>query len=288
MAKSMDAAVVTEVAKDALQPIMLLTMALTNGTNLRFALHQADIVFDGDTYEKTGGEIGEISESSTMEIGELTITLPNVTRVFSAYVAALNPTELRGATCTVIRVFGGLLDDATAFEDIWEGILDSWSLNGRKFECVIKDWIMTLFDEIPNRRCGRACPWNFGGTYCTLTANAGGGAGQYDQQTAQTADAGSTKTRLVDAARNEADDYWQFGPVTFTTGDNAGLTRYADTSDQASTYINFAVGFPSTISAGDIYTCSQRCDHTPNTCHDVFDNMLNYGGNLSVPRKSYR
>lgn len=288
MTKALVAAVTTEIAKGALQPIILISMTLTNATVLRYALFPADIEYDSNTYTGIGGELGGISESSSMEIGEVKVTLNNINRVFSAYVCALNPTELRGATIEIFRVYAGLLSDATAFEPMWEGTLDEWSIDGKQFTMVIKDWIATLWEEIPARMCYRACPWLFGGTYCTLTASATPGAGNYKQVTAQVADAGGSTTTLIDAARTEADNYWNNGQVTFTSGDNNGLSRVVKDFDNATATVTFEMPFPYEVAENDQYTIRQGCDHTPNTCNDRFTNMANYGGNLSVPRTSYR
>jgi len=287
MTKSLDAAVVTEVAKDALNPIILLD--IQTSTAVYYALHPVDIVFDSQTYIGIGGKLGEITESSSMQIGSLTIEINNVNRTFSAFVCSDAMTEFRGKDITVKRVFGGLLGNAAAFEYIWKGTIDTWDLTGRKFTMTVKDWIASLWKESPRRTCHRNCPWRFGGSYCGLTDSAAPGAGEYKKLTGQVADAGSTDSRLVDSVLTEADDFWQHGFVEFTSGDNSGLpARKISTSNQAGTYVDLEIPWPNTISAGDQYTIWQACDHSPGTCKTVFDNMVNYGGNLSVPRKPYR
>lgn len=286
MSKSLTGDVTTTIATDC-QPIILLEFQLSS--TVRYALFETDITYDGNTYTGIGGKLGDITESSDLTINSVKIRLKNISQTFSAYVFSLNPTEFRGKTMIVTRIFAEHIDDNTDYETLWEGICTGWQLDGRDFLIDIKHWIYSLNDEAPRRNCNPMCQWEFGGSRCALTANAGGGAGNYDEQTAQTADAGSTQERLVDAARSEADDYWNDGFVTFTTGDNAGFpARKVSDSDQGSTYVDFETPWPYTIDAGDQYTIIQGCDHTDNTCQSRFDNMVNYGGNLSVPRKAYR
>lgn len=70
--------------------------------------------------------------------------------------------------------------------------------------------------------------------------------------TGLTADAGSTTTTLRDAARTEADDFWNGKIIRFTSGANSGLLRQV--TDFVAATDDFVLSSPVTaIGAGDTY-----------------------------------
>jgi len=90
--------------------------------------------------------------------------------------------------------------------------------------------------------------------------------------TGQTADAGSSASVLVDAARTEDEDYWTDAIVGFTSGANNGISRkvvrsvganplagspFGDDETANSIYFDPQNPFPNTISAGDTYYITQ-------------------------------
>ncbi|MFH1320442.1 MAG: phage BR0599 family protein [Bacteroidota bacterium] len=101
--------------------------------------------------------------------------------------------------------------------------------------------------------------------------------------TGQTADAGSTASVLIDAARTEADDYWNNGNVEMTSGDNIGLKRRILDFTDATDTITFVFAFPNVIAPGDTYTIKRGCNKTEQQCEKVFSNFANFGGFTSIP-----
>jgi hypothetical protein len=75
---------------------------------------------------------------------------------------------------------------------------------------------------------------------------------------AGTADAGSTNTTIVDAARTEADtDYWHENVVVMTTGPNAGQARRITAFTPASDTITVSPAFTQPVAAGNGYVILQ-------------------------------
>lgn len=73
--------------------------------------------------------------------------------------------------------------------------------------------------------------------------------------TTGTADAGGAIDRTVDAARTEADHYWDAYKIKYTSGDNAGLFRHITDWDLPTTTFTH-LPFPNATSAGDTYVLS--------------------------------
>jgi len=68
-----------------------------------------------------------------------------------------------------------------------------------------------------------------------------------------TADAGSDADTLVDAARTEADNYWNGLCLLMITGNNVGLARRIYDFAAATDSIEVRDAFPNAIAAGDVY-----------------------------------
>ena len=85
------------------------------------------------------------------------------------------------------------------------------------------------------------------------------------------------------------DDFFREGEATFTTGDNAGVTRpiarYTHATRQFRTY----VPFPYDITSGDEFTVKPGCDGTNTTCATKFallsgtTPLVNMNGDPFVP-----
>lgn len=67
-----------------------------------------------------------------------------------------------------------------------------------------------------------------------------------------TADSGTTTT-MVDAARTEADDFWNGQLLVFTSGSNAGLARVITDFTASSDTVTFSPALPNAVSAADAY-----------------------------------
>lgn len=96
-----------------------------------------------------------------------------------------------------------------------------------------------------------------GGSGAGLQVTGGAGGLDIDAASIATAsgeaDAGSSTTTLVDAARTEADDYWNGQWLIMKTGANAGLARLITDFVAATDTITVNQAFPGAIAAGDDY-----------------------------------
>ncbi len=125
------------------------------------------------------------------------------------------------------------------------------------------------------------CAWVFGDSRCgkdlgplTVTGTVDSGAGQRG---------------FTDAARAEAAGYFSRGVVTFTTGDNAGISAEIKEHATGGVFTLWPrLQFPASV--GDQYSMTPGCtllkiaSGGTNGC-DAWANFVNYGGFLSVPTK---
>ena len=76
---------------------------------------------------------------------------------------------------------------------------------------------------------------------------------------------------------SQADDYYNYGLLTFTSGDNTGIAReirdYNDATGQFTAFLEF----PFTIQAGDTFSVYKGCSKTDTACK-TFSNIVNFRG----------
>lgn len=96
----------------------------------------------------------------------------------------------------------------------------------------------------------------------------------------------TSKRVFADTARAEADGYFDGGKITFTSGNNSGLSMEVKTFLQGSPaagVISLQLPMPFTVQAGDAYSMHAGCDKTFSTCGTKFANAVNFQGFPHVP-----
>lgn len=78
------------------------------------------------------------------------------------------------------------------------------------------------------------------------------------------------------AASTQADDYFAFGVLTWTTGNNAGLSCTVKKNTGAALDLVLPTAFA--IQVGDTFSVKAGCDKTLETCRTKFNNVANFGG----------
>lgn len=86
-----------------------------------------------------------------------------------------------------------------------------------------------------------------------------------------------------DSSRTEADNTFDQGLLTWTSGNNAGRAMEVKLFTQAAGKIELVLGMPVDLTVGDGYSMYRGCDKTLATCRDVFSNVPRHGGFPYVP-----
>lgn len=88
---------------------------------------------------------------------------------------------------------------------------------------------------------------------------------------------------FTDSGRSEADDYFNYGLLTWTSGNNNGLSMDVKDYDGTNDQFTLAEPMPFTVQVGDTYSVYRGCDKTKSTCKDVFNNLVNFRGFAEIP-----
>jgi uncharacterized phage protein (TIGR02218 family) len=81
----------------------------------------------------------------------------------------------------------------------------------------------------------------------------------------------------------KADDFFAFGLLVVTSGDNNGLEFDVQDFTGTGGIFKLRIYAPHDFGVGDAFTAYRGCDHTAATCEDTFDNLLNFGGFHMIP-----
>ena len=95
------------------------------------------------------------------------------------------------------------------------------------------------------------------------------------------------RANFSDNARTEADEYYRYGLLTWTSGLNAGLTMEVKQYTQTGGVFELQEPVPYDIAVTDTYSVYAGCDKSLAVCRDRFDNVINHGGFPHLPGEDF-
>ena len=250
-----------------------ITLSLVSGT-YRFTDHYKDIVVDGDTYDSAGGfRLSAIRKAQGNSVD--TFTLTNVVSPSgSDFATRAKKKLLENAT---IRVFLVNFKDPTEYYEDFKGLISrvkpkdfTFDIEGEGLSCLLLQNVMKTYEH--------SCIWTFGSSQCGFALSGVTVTGSVTGVT--------NRSVFEDTSRSEADNHFQFGILTWTSGLNSGISREVKSYDGINTEFTLYEPMPYEIQGGDGYSVYQGCDKLVDTCKDDFDNFENFAGYLyKVPKE---
>lgn len=244
---------------------------------LGFTDHDRDLVFEGLTYSaSTGFTPSAISAAASLAVDNLEVE-----------------GMLQAGALTEAEIMAGVYDFAEIevfmvnYNDLSQGSLKlrrGWlgevSCTRGRFVAEVRGLAQGLSQTL-GELYGPACRARFGDSRCKVNPAAHTVTGGVDG-----VDAANPRQIFADAARLEATAHFTGGAVTFTDGDNAGLSM-----EVKEHRLNAAIGgvftlalpLPYPIAAGDAYSLVAGCDKTLATCAGRFGNAVNFRGEPHIP-----
>ncbi len=291
MAKDLSTNIETEIATDEHRPIELYIVFLDDLT-IHLTDHDQDVEFfdidDGaQTYTAAAISRGEVKTNIDNRIDSVAVSLGNINRAMTDYIAAY---EFRGRRMIIRRVYEDYLTDPDDYITVFDGLMDNPVIGEQSMQVTLKSRLGTLTKRIPRRMYQIHCNWEFGSTECGVDKTATDIVGE-------TVIVGSSTSviRISGSAyENLADDYYKYGTVEVTAGDNSGESRlltYSSGTFAATGISGMQVGVGYNLPSdpvGDTVTIEQGCDKTPTFCDEQYSNLANYGGFDTIPENLVR
>ena len=282
---------VTEKNKSESEDILSFVDIFLEGETLHFVNNAININFfdlDGNPclYQGLKMTREKKEDSMDMEIQTVSAGLDNVDRGMSAYIASK---DFRDRRIVIRASFRNLISDSSNAWKVFDGFIDKPDISEKEFKVEL---VPRLGRGTLNTKIGvkqqLPCRLPFAGTKCAYGKDP---AVLKDEKTAQTVDSG-TIAYIIDGARAEADDYWNFGFVTFAsdtlTSALRSVTRMINDFVSSENKIHFKVALPCAPQAGDTYKIERGCDLTLDSCGSKFNNDANYGGIHTLPATMVR
>lgn len=214
-----------------------------------------------------------VKKSSKGEIERISYRIDNVNKAMSAYAAAHNFRNKRVVTRLIFRDHIGSYLDAKV---VFDGFIQSISFPEKRMEASCVPIIGSLSFETgwPYQI---QCNAKFGDAYCKVNK-------ELAANKVTSAATGGTTTAVIDTVNlTQADDYWNFGTVTFTSGNNDGASRKVVDFDNATKKAILDYALDNAVIAGDAFIIYRGCDKTLAMCGTTYSNTDNYHGHHTIP-----
>lgn len=243
-----------------------------DGSFVRFTSHPRKINFLSNDYipipiaRSQGEQEGVIKVGTmrvTIQLGDFTRTLIDVDKIRNQRILD------RGE----IKVYQVDLTDHANVRLRFNGFTGMVQINRLAVVIEFKDVFFLLKKNLPVKVFGESCNHIYGDTECTYNPDT--------LKVTGAADAGSTASKLIDAARTEADGFFARGIVRMTTGNLTG--QRVTCKRYASDTFFFLPNFSEAIQNGDQYEAWPTCQKTWAGCNSR-TNTDHFHGFQHIPR----
>ena len=86
---------------------------------------------------------------------------------------------------------------------------------------------------------------------------------------------------FTDSGISEEDNYYRYGKLTWTSGNNSGLSM--EVKGQVGGQITLLLSMPFQVQVGDTFDVGAGCDKYFDTCKNKFNNVVNFRGFPHIP-----
>ena len=163
-----------------------------------------------------------------------------------------------------------------------KGTLGEVRREGTAFTAEVRGLSQQLAEET-GRLYTATCSADLGDARCTIDLDDPAFRGE------GTVAAVTATSSFIASGLDAFDDGWfTAGKLTFTTGANAGFSVAVKTHRKVDTVtLDLWQAMPEPIAAGDAFIVTAGCDKRFSTCHDKFDNVINFRGFPHIPGNDF-
>lgn len=244
----------------------------TDGEVIGLTDLDVDVIYDSVTYKAANAfSASNIDKTTTLSVNNGTIN--------GLIVTDLPAFDLRNGFFDKADVYIFLYDftNNTKVRDLARGFLGEVQLTRQGYTVEYRS-LEQVMQQVIGKKYLATCPHKLGSTECGVSLASYTVTGTLTSVT--------DSSNFTDSSRAEADDYFNYGLLTFTSGDNDTLSREVKIFGSGAFEMLFP--FPYTPQVGDTYSVYAGCNKTKATCRDKFDNVVNataggFGGYDFIP-----
>jgi uncharacterized phage protein (TIGR02218 family) len=236
-----------------------------DGAVYAFTTHDIDDVVGGVAYlARPGLAVSDIIIAANAAVGNLQLTTLHDGTVFTT--ADVLGGKWRNAAFTIFRYNWASISDG--IDTLLSGTLGEFTLLRNSVTAELRDFRQYLQQAVGDAS-SKTCRARLGDARCKKDLTSFAYAGLITAVT-------DTQT-FADSSRTEALQWFNEGEITFTSGDNDGISAKIKTF--AAGVFTLAIPLILPVLPGDSYIavagCMKRVDED---CHDKFDNAVNFVG----------
>lgn len=241
----------------------------TDGVILYFTEHDDDVVIEGNRYLAAHG----MSASAVTSQAGLSVDNLEFEGILAA--DAIAETDILSgrydhAEISIFMV--NYVDPESGILPLKTGWLGEVTLQGGQFTAEMRG-LSSRLQQVIGDVYTSTCRAKLGDGKCRVNLTSYTVTGTVTQVDASFA--------FRDAARTEANHYFAYGVVRFTSGANQGLSM--EVRDFSAGRFGLFLPLPYPIAIGDTYAAVAGCDKMFDTCVRRFNNAVNFRGEPHVP-----
>ncbi len=174
-----------------------------------------------------------------------------------------------------IPAAGATLDTSPGAVGWFKGVAQDIQVGRLSAEITVDDYLALVgIQQMPRQLFGVGCFHQVYDAGCTLAKASFTSTGSVLAVT----DAAHFTTNLT-----QADDYFDLGVITFTSGVNNGFAATVSSYKNASGALALRIPFPAPPAAGDTFSIYPGCDLQQSTCTTKFSNLAHFSGQPYIP-----
>lgn len=225
------------------------------------------------TYTPLGVQRSSIKKTSKGEIERVGFKLDNVNKAMGSFAANHN---FRTKRIVVRLVFRDHLTSPLDTKVVFDGFIQAIVFEQKVMSATCTPKIGSLGFET-GWRYQLSCNARFGDAYCKIDKSIAA------NKVVGSATSGSTTTVIDTVNLTQIDDYWNYGTITFTSGDNTGLSRKVIDFDNSTKKATLDYALDNAVASGDNFIAYRGCDKTLESCENIYSNEDNFHGFHTIP-----
>lgn len=240
-----------------------------DSTVMGFTNHDKDLVVDGITYEAaTGFMPTSVDSQASLAVDNLDVEGMLSTGNITEQDILAGKYDFAEVVVFVVN-YEDISQGSIALRRGWLGEIE---LRNKQFVAEVRGLTQRLSQHI-GELYSPMCRAKFGDSAC--------GINTVLHQVTGIVSAVISQSQFTDNARSGDLGYFNYGKITFTSGQNNGLS--GEVKESRGKEIILALPMPYPIAAGNAYTLQRGCDKTITTCTSRYSNALNFRGEPHVP-----
>lgn len=236
---------------------------------LGFTDHDTDIMYDSVIYQAASG----FSPSAVADNSELAVDNMDVEGVLDS--ASIAEADIHAGLYDFaeIEVFMiNYLDTSQGILSLRTGWIGEVKYGKNRFVAEVRG-LMQSFAQNIGQLYSPSCRAILGDSRCGINLSG--------YTVSSTVTSISDRQIFSDSTRAEAKGYFDSGKITFTSGNNNGLSMEIKTFTDG--VITMVFPLPYDIEIGDSYTMIAGCDKNFSTCVAKYNNAVNFRGEPHIP-----